>query len=305
MNAVLASLGVKREAIADVVDMTPEMASDWLEKMRFPGQRRVREAHVTFLAEEMQKGNFRLSSLDIRTLNGADFLVNGQHRLHAVVRADMTVPMVVIRKFVHEFEEVAQDYAAFDRGLIRSHIDGMMAYGLDAETGLTASQIQKVGAAVPIIRAGFQSHHMVRGKSTQDRVEMVREWAPIAMMAFATIGDSNMARIRKIYNAAAFAVALTTFRFQPERAEAFWTRMVMNDGLRQGDPELALIDYIVESRIGAIANTKLARAVAVCWNAGFEHRVLKLIKVHDPIAPIKILGTPFDGKAHVLDVSAQ
>lgn len=283
----------------DIIDVTPDLAREWLEQMRFPNQRPVRERHVQFLAREIENARFRLSSIDIRSFDGQDYLVNGQHRLHAVIRADATVPMVVVRRSASGLEEVARDYAAFDRGMVRSHVDGLMGYGLADETGMTTKQLSKVSAASPLILGCFQPGQVMgrAGISTQERAEFVRAWAPFALLACATIGESNIARVRKLYTAPIFAAALVTFRYAPDRAEAFWGRVAENDGLRNGDPEQSLIDFVVTRPAYSGQQTYLSRAVAACWNAAYQGRTLRQVKVMDPSAPLRLLGTPFDGKA--------
>lgn len=285
----------------DIIDVTPAIARAWLERMRFPNQRPVREHHVRFLANEIALGRFRLSSIDIRTLGDQDYLVNGQHRLHAVIRANATVPMVVVRRRASELEEVARDYAAFDRGLIRSHVDGLMGYGLTDETGLNSKQIKAMSGAAPQILAGFQPGGIQgrSGVSTQERAGFVRAWSSFGLLACATIGEANVTRVRRLYNAPYFSVALVTFRYDPDRAEAFWGRLAENDGLRKGDPEQGLIDFVVDKAAHSGRQAYASRAAAACWNAAHQGRMLRQVKVMDPTAPIRILGTPFDGTDHL------
>lgn len=282
-----------------IITITPDLAREWLDRMRFPTQRPVRERHVQFLAREIEHGRFRLSPIDIRSLDGQDYLVNGQHRLHAVIRADAPAQMVVVRRSASSLEDVARDYAAFDRGLVRSHVDGLMGYGLDEETGLTAKQLSKLSSASPLVLGCFQPGQTNgrAGVSTQERAEFVREWAPNALLACATIGESSLARVRRLYTGPIFGVALVTFRYAPDRAEAFWGRAAENDGLRNGDPEQSLIDFVATRPTQSGQQTYMSRAVAACWNAAYQGRTLRHVKVMDPAAPIRILGTPFDGKS--------
>lgn len=284
---------------AEIVTVTPAVAAVWLERMHFPNQRTVRERHVEYLAEEIKAGRFRLSTLDIRECGDRDYLVNGQHRLHAVVRAGRAVEFAVVRRRVSDFEEAARDYATFDRGMVRTHTDGLLGYGLTAETGLTAKQLGRLSSCAPFIVGGFRSFSRNTVASTQARAEFIRAWVGPALHACSVIGESNLERVRKLYNGPCYSVALVTFRYAPERAETFWGRVAANDGLHQGDPEMALIEFTAGRAMYSGRQSYTARAVATCWNAAYQGRSLRHVKVMDPNAPIRIAGTPYTGKDHV------
>jgi len=65
-----------------VMDITPSQAFAWLEGNTH--NRPLDQAHVERLARDMKAGRWRLT-----------LLVDGQHRLWAVIEADVTVPMRV------------------------------------------------------------------------------------------------------------------------------------------------------------------------------------------------------------------
>ena len=85
---------------AEPILVTPEMALAWLTEMPYRGQRAVRQHRVDELAEEMRQGRFRLSTIDIRRVgpkgSGQRYLINGQHRLLAIVESGIAQMMVVI-----------------------------------------------------------------------------------------------------------------------------------------------------------------------------------------------------------------
>lgn len=71
--------------------VTPNMASEWL-KLNVHN-RSVRRSHVGFLADEMLNGRWLLNHQGI-ALNH-DKLIDGQHRLLAIVQSGKSVPMLV------------------------------------------------------------------------------------------------------------------------------------------------------------------------------------------------------------------
>ena len=78
---------------AYVVDVTPELAQSWLDANQ--PYHTVSEYRVQKLAAQMRAGHWRLDCNGIAfAKNGT--LLDGLHRLLAVVRSGKTVPMIVI-----------------------------------------------------------------------------------------------------------------------------------------------------------------------------------------------------------------
>lgn len=78
----------------EITDVDPELAERWL--ARNPNNRNLRRAVVDSYARDMSTGNWVLNGETIK-LDVAGRLVDGQHRLSAVVAAEVTVPMIVVR----------------------------------------------------------------------------------------------------------------------------------------------------------------------------------------------------------------
>ncbi len=296
----------KPAAKIDAVPMlvTPELAMTWLTMTPYQGQRAVRQHRVAELAQEMIQGRFRLSTIDIRRVGDGDstkrYLINGQHRLRAIVESGVAQMMVVVESEADSMDDVAADYATVDRPLVRSYLDAMTAYGLGDELGLTKTQVSKLQSAAQTIACGFmagtRSEYM---RSPIDRVEFVRDWARPAMHAFATIGEAKWPRIKRLYTAPVFAVVLVTFRYRPDAAEAFWGRIAEHNGLVHGDPAFTFSEHLVAATVISANYPKLQRGTALAWNAAAEGRELRLIRVLDQTAPIRIAGTPYDGRQHL------
>ena len=80
-----------------VIDLTPEIAEDWLTHGN-THNRPVIDAHVDYLAREMRAGRWRLTHQGV-AFSTNHVLLDGQHRLWAVALSGITVPM---RVFVNE-----------------------------------------------------------------------------------------------------------------------------------------------------------------------------------------------------------
>lgn len=74
--------------------ITPALAAAYLATQRI--NREVRAAHVRLLAEEMMSGNFVLTHQGI-AFDERGAMIDGQHRLEAVLASNVTVPMLVFR----------------------------------------------------------------------------------------------------------------------------------------------------------------------------------------------------------------
>lgn len=75
-----------------VMDVTPSLASELLAKNA--ANRRIRPGHVSALAAVMKAGQFQTTHQGI-ALNPAGEVVDGQHRLHAIIKSGCTVKMPI------------------------------------------------------------------------------------------------------------------------------------------------------------------------------------------------------------------
>lgn len=77
----------------DIIKVTPKLAQAWLEK-NISSNRTVRSADVSRYARDMRAGKWMLNPQGI-IFNESGNLIDGQHRLWAVIAADTAVDMVV------------------------------------------------------------------------------------------------------------------------------------------------------------------------------------------------------------------
>lgn len=103
----------KSEVTAQVVNVTPFMAQNWLAQN--PTNRSVSTQRVSAYAQDMKNGAWEMNGEAI-VIDRVGRLKNGQHRLHAVVQSGVTVPMLVVFG-------VDTDVTTYDRGRSRSASD--------------------------------------------------------------------------------------------------------------------------------------------------------------------------------------
>ena len=82
-----------REVKYETVNITPAMAEKWLAKNL--GNRHVRESHVATLVRDIRDGNWRQTGEAIK-FDWDGRLIDGQHRLHAIVAAQTATRMLVV-----------------------------------------------------------------------------------------------------------------------------------------------------------------------------------------------------------------
>jgi hypothetical protein len=84
------------EPTSEIAEITPQMAREWLEK-DVPQQRCMKAHVVDAYARDMRAGRWSLNGDPIRfDVDGN--LIAGQHRLHAIIEADVSVKSFVVRR---------------------------------------------------------------------------------------------------------------------------------------------------------------------------------------------------------------
>jgi len=107
------SLSLPTSVISNVELITPQRATEMLNKSG--GNRKIREDHVIWLAQMMDNGSFKVTHQGVAfSKNG--LLIDGHHRLRAVILADKNVSMMV----TYGLDDV---YDSIDQGANRSRGD--------------------------------------------------------------------------------------------------------------------------------------------------------------------------------------
>jgi hypothetical protein len=108
------------EPAVEVVDIGPAEASELLASQRH--NRKIRTAKIEEFAGAMVRGEWRLSN-DALTVDRNGHLLNGQHRLRAVVQSGSTQPFIVMRGVTESTQET------MDQGSRRSVADALTLRG--------------------------------------------------------------------------------------------------------------------------------------------------------------------------------
>lgn len=290
----------------ELFNVDQRQAQLWLSGNNYRFQRPIRNQHVSYLASEIEKGRFVNGTMvHFAKLNGHCHLVNGQHTLSAIVQSGKSQLLAVKTTSVSDEKQIAELYFREDNHLSRQISDAFRALNMEESTGLTLTQQQWVGSAIYLIKEGFIRKGGSKQRVSRDELANgVAKLAPQARDYFQGIAGCRDPIQRALTRQATVAVALTTFLYCNDTAKKFWRQVALCDGLRIGDPRKTLFEFLVEvgSSGGGVTNKRSAnaayhcRAIASAWNACFEGRSLKIIKVIDEGLPIKLLGTPYHGE---------
>ena len=124
-NLTQNAINVNGPAIT-IEQVTPEIARAWLE--RNTGNRAASMAHVAKLEKAIRDGGWKMTGDPIRFSKGGS-LLDGQHRLHAILQSGITVTCVVMRGFDESIFDV------LDSGKGRQKSDVLFVQlGLPVET---------------------------------------------------------------------------------------------------------------------------------------------------------------------------
>ena len=295
-----------------VTEITPETAAEWIEGMQYKYQRPFRKHHVGYLAEEMRRGNFVQGTLvRVATYQGRQLLIDGQHRLRAVVESNMPQVFTVLEVQSDTEDDVAWQYGNTDIGMRRTASDLYSALELTEEFGLTKTDVNYLSSALMFMSDGcIRIDGTSKSFHRDDIVARMRIYAPCMREYVALIaGGEHRMRVAAM-RGATLSIALLTLRFSTSLAERrgdpsvpdFWRGVVFDDGIQIGDPRKVANRHLLNTamnnnstRASHITTPPYsARFITNCFNAYAKRRELLLTRVLDSRAPLNLYGVPSD-----------
>jgi hypothetical protein len=281
--------------LSDVTEsrkIDPATAALWLEKFAFDGQRKLSAQRLANIVDQIQRGHLTdATEITIGRLAGKDYLLNGQHRLNAIVQTGETVEQRV--RWVEFETDAAMErlYASVDpRSAVREYGIAYKILAPHDAPDFTNRFRERLASAAAYISADFAHHKVSRTASV--RWELARPWIPAARVYAACLEGSGNRSWSKLTTAPVMAVALITCQYQEDCARAFWTRLAANDGLKPGQPEHTLHKWLADNPVVVSSlYSRVLRATVQAWNAAFEGSTRQYLRVPDPTAPFAVMGT--------------
>lgn len=209
-NRALASERRIAEVTAEVMLVTPKMATEWLASHE--NVRPLSKKRVESLAHDMQTGNWKVTHQGI-CFDEHDKLIDGQHRLHAVVLSGASVRMLVCRSrgiTIHD---------ALDRGTPRR---------LATLTGRRTREI----AAVGVLRF-FEAGQVIHRPLTLGEAQDIFDHHDKAFEALAEVRGAS----RLI--GGVLAACVWAHPCEPAKVVRFAEQVARGEMIKRGDPAYA------------------------------------------------------------------
>lgn len=156
------------EIKAEVKNVTPSMAERWLKK-NHPRNRPIARNRVTSFANDMREGKWELTHQGV-CFDKEGRLIDGQHRLHAIVESGATVKLLVVHNSAGAIDQ------PIDHGFARN-LAFLTGFAPKKLTAINILRMFSLGAqsGVPMTKAEAElifSHH----KESFDAIETCRSF---------------------------------------------------------------------------------------------------------------------------------
>jgi hypothetical protein len=213
------------------MEVTPELAQGWL--AHNGRNRRIRETVVKAYAADMKNGNWLPTHQGI-AIDTENNLIDGQHRLSAIVASGMTVKMLVTRGLPGRPKgKRITTMDAVDRGAIRSVKDQLQLQHGVKNAYLTAACVCTIAQLCVIPKK--------QGRVTMNQTLAIMELfgEHIEWMA------ENCQGIRNITTAPVLGALSLARAVMKERAESFTQALSSGAGLADSSPVLHLRNWLL------------------------------------------------------------
>lgn len=212
---------------ASVVYVTPEIAARWLQLNR--RNRTIKTRTVNQYVRDMVAGNWQITGEAVKFASDGS-LIHGQHRLTAVVRSNVTVPMFVVRGLEPKAQQV------MDTGAKRTASDALGISG-EKNTALLAATVRVAinavdgslqrGKALDDVSHAHIMEFLENHPELRERITEVKPYLHGSYVPSNAIGCYAYWRMNQIH---------------PQQAIEFWRDACEKVGLRRGDPVIAMTE---------------------------------------------------------------
>lgn len=226
--------------------VTPEQAAKWLSHN--VANRTVRTARVREYAVAMTEGRWLYTADPIR-FDEDGRLIDGQHRLMALVKAGVPIEMHVVRGLARE----AQDKV--DTGAARTASDALKVRGF--------THGPQLAATVPIVNWLLKGGGFAASYSRDDVVYWVGVHEGLDEVVAQAVRNRNLLPCQLAPYAAAHYAARRESSDVAATDTYFVEQLVETIGLSSGSPALATRRYLLGQREDKRPNGKAARAETV------------------------------------------
>lgn len=217
--------------------ITPTLATEYL-KRNIDSNRPLNKAHIEKLAADIREGRWQLLPHGI-VFDTNNRLIDGQHRLHAIVAANKAVPMVI----AHDAKPKTLD--AIDTGAMRGIHD--LATITGRIDGTNAIRYASRARVVRVIQTGSPAAFSSRGFSlaTFDEVMATyRDSMDWSASNYSAPTANSGTIVRRFRSALVMGALVVAHHKSPGPVEKFAAKADSGIGLTGDDPAYALRKYL-------------------------------------------------------------
>jgi hypothetical protein len=275
--------------------VSPLLAQQIIDRAPYEGQRHIHEEHIEKWAFMMIEGTFlEHQGISFGLMGGRLYLVNGQHRLRAVISTGKTIGFDITIYECESAEELDQLYSRFDTEALQRSTKDVISHDQLINKDFPAQYLARLCDAVQYIEVRFQN--VARRKMPtiirikERRVVEAHKWVREARIYREYSKGVPVIKTRPFFATLTLAIAVVTIKYAPDEAETFWKAAIRNDGLRVGEPARALLEtWERKTKWTAYQRGHIA---ALAFNASYRNEEMHRI-VLPRNEPIFLEGTPY------------
>lgn len=275
---------------AQILLVTPEMASDWLSHRGYNRNRRISKSVVGKYLQDMKEGRWKITRQGL-IFDTAGKIIDGQHRLSAVANGEVTVAFWIYP------DEARDTFEALDQGYKRTaaHLLG------------TPYSMHVAAAARYLAALADQDRFSMPRFSRITNPEIystVQQWPELTRLAELTSVIRPATGLTVSPHLAVLAQAARTEHGTPEKFEAWKLGLMNGDNLGRTDPRLQLRNrFLRQGRAltGSKNRDVVYNLVAKAWNAFAEGRDMTVFmwRINEGVIPV----TGFDWSKAAADTT--
>jgi hypothetical protein len=258
-----------------VTTITPAMAKVWLDNSSF-SNRHLENTRVQKLASDIKKGKWIFDGTPIRFNGGGDIL-DGQHRLHAIIRANLPVESLVIKGIKSESKNT------IDTGKPRSIGDVLHFHGHLNTTTLAAAA--RLSIAFNEYKGDLNEWSKSSRTAAVTNQEIIEEATSNEKLVNAVQHAISLKYTRQLMGAgvAAFTYYLLSKAASPHIADNFFQAIEHGNNLNSDSPILLLRNTFAlrdskNNLSGQRRSTYNIALIIKAWNAWRSKEVIRVLK---------------------------
>jgi len=233
-----------------LVYLTPDVAAQWLERFN-TSNRKIQTTHVNSIARDIRAGNWMMNAQPIAFAGdpstGDATLLNGQHRLEAVVKADAGIEVMIATGIAQEA------FATFDMHARHTHRK-YIAKG-DERVLAAAAKLQW--------RVDNEMAPGDRSAPSATEIEVTIKAHPELMDAFPV---SRKKEMQEIGSAGILTFFIAHIRRQDDQlSEVFLQQMMNGEGLMRGNPLIKIRAKLIGKR-GQLTRRQVLAQLLDTWD---------------------------------------